>query len=53
MDFKTAYQRLQEIVVYIKSNQIIDIEELISLQEEAKILYDFLQTKLGKAHEPK
>ncbi len=45
-DFKTAYERLQEIASYLKSDQIIDIDQLILLQEEAKTLYEFLQSKL-------
>lgn len=47
-DFKTAYLRLQEIAQIIKSTPVIDIEELMKLQEEAKSLYDFLQAKLHK-----
>ena len=45
-DFKIAYMRLQEITQIIKSTPVIDIEELMKLQEEAKTLYDFLQKKL-------
>ncbi len=45
-DFKTAYLRLQEIAQIIKSSTIIDIEELVQLQAEAKSLYEFLQSKL-------
>ncbi|MEY3232690.1 MAG: hypothetical protein RLZ54_705 [Candidatus Parcubacteria bacterium] len=47
MDFKTAYQRLEEINYYIKSEEIIDIDKLIALQEEAKALYNFLQEKIN------
>lgn len=45
-DFKTAYLRLQEINAYLKDNQIIDITELVGLQNEAKLLYEFLQKYL-------
>jgi len=47
-DFKIAYQRLQEIAQIIKSTPVIDIEELMKLQQEAKHLYDSLQEKLNK-----
>lgn len=52
-DFKTAYERLQEIANYLKSDQIIDIDQLVVLQEEAKILYEFLHNKLlnSSSHE--
>lgn len=45
-DFKTAYTRLQEINSYLKDNQLIDISELVGLQSEAKLLYEFLQKYL-------
>ena len=45
-DFKTAYERLQSIAAYLKSDQIIDIDQLMILQEEAKVLHEFLQSKL-------
>jgi predicted RNA-binding protein with EMAP domain len=45
-DFKTAYERLQSIATYLKSDQIIDVDELMKLQEEAKLLHEFLQSKL-------
>lgn len=51
MDFKTAYLRLEEIVKYIKTNQVIDIEELLRMQEESKELYEYLQTCLIDKHE--
>jgi len=45
-DFKTAYLRLQQIAQIIKSTPVIDIEELLKLQSEAKELHEFLQSKL-------
>ncbi|MBP7007880.1 hypothetical protein KBB05_04105 [Patescibacteria group bacterium] len=46
MDFKTAYKRLQEISEYLKSQEVIDIQELIALQSEATSLHEFLQSSL-------
>lgn len=51
MDFKTAYNRLQEISVYLKSQDIIDITELIELQKESTLLYEHLQSLLLRHHE--
>lgn len=48
MDFKTCYLRLEEISNLIKNTTIIDIDQLVALQEEAKQLYDFLTKQLAE-----
>lgn len=50
MDFKTSYLRLEEICAIIKNNSILDIDELIQLQEEAKSLYEYLTHRLSEKH---
>lgn len=45
-DFKESYERLQEISEILDSQEIIDIDQLIKLQEEAKKLYTFCNKKL-------
>lgn len=48
MIFKEAYERLQEIHVLLQSDEMIDIDDLILLQEEAKKCYDICHEKLKK-----
>lgn len=45
-DFKSAYLRLQQIAALFKSGEILDVNEMITLQEESKQLYEYLQTQL-------
>lgn len=51
MNFTQAYQRLQEIQQLLQSNEIIDIEQLLTLQKEAKICYELCQSMLKKAED--
>lgn len=44
--FKKSYERLTEISNMLDKEEIIDVDELIKLQEEAKKLYTFCNTKL-------
>lgn len=48
MTFKEAYLRLQEIHQMLQNNDMIDIEEIMRLQEEAKACYDLCQKMLMK-----
>lgn len=47
--FSEMYHRLQEIADRLKSSDIIDIDEILKLQEEAKKLYEVLNSLLQKA----
>ena len=49
MNFTEAYQRLEEIKILLQSQEIIDIEELLKLQEEAKSCYELCESMLKKA----
>lgn len=49
MNFTEAYQRLEEINTLLQSREIIDIEQLLKLQEEAKSCYELCQSLLKKA----
>lgn len=49
ISFKDMYNRLQDIADYLKSSEIIDIDEILKLQEEAKKLYESLDSLLKKA----
>lgn len=46
MNFKEAYSRLQEIHELLQSEQLFDVEEIVTLQKEAKTCYDLCQEKL-------
>jgi hypothetical protein len=46
--FKESYERLSEISELLDAQEIIDVDELIKLQDEAKKLYIFCNTKLKK-----
>lgn len=48
MEFKQAFMRLQEINQLLKSDELIDVSEIIELQQEAKYLYDFCNKELEK-----
>lgn len=45
--FASAYQRLKDIYQEISSQEIIDIDKLLLLQEEAKNLHEYLQSRLA------
>ena len=44
--FKESYERLQKISTMLDNEEVIDVDELIKLQNEAKKLYIFCNTKL-------
>jgi len=44
--FKSSYERLQEISNLLDNEEVIDVDELIKLQDEAKKLYTFCNSKL-------
>ncbi|MBP6256511.1 exodeoxyribonuclease VII small subunit [Patescibacteria group bacterium] len=48
MTFKEAYLRLQEIHQMLQTSDVIDIEEIVQLQKEAKECYDLCQEMLMK-----
>lgn len=48
MTFKEAYLRLQEIHELLQTAEMIDVEEIVKLQEEAKVCYDLCQSILKK-----
>ncbi len=48
MNFKEAYLRLQEIHEMLQSDDFMDIEQIISLQEEAKKCYELCHDKLSQ-----
>lgn len=48
LTFEKAYKRLKEIYEYLSSNEVIDIDEMLKLQEEAEKLYKFCKAKLIK-----
>lgn len=49
MTFKEAYLRLQEIHQMLQTSDMIDIEEIVRLQEEAKACYELCTTLLQKS----
>lgn len=44
--FEEAYKRLKEINDLLKTQDIVDIDQLIKLQLESKDLYELCQNKL-------
>ena len=44
--FTSAYARLKEIHSLLATKEMLDIENVISLQKEAKELHDFLLDRL-------
>jgi len=44
--FKESYERLTEISDILDKDDVIDVDELIKLQTEAKKLYTFCNSKL-------
>jgi hypothetical protein len=46
--FSQAYQRLKEIALLLKSDNLIDIDQIVQLQDEAKHCYELCQTTLKK-----
>ena len=51
MKFEEAYKRLKEINDMLKDEELIDIDKIVSLQKEAKQLYDFCEKELKKVEE--
>lgn len=51
MTFEQAYKRLEEIYQLCMSSQVIDVDKMIALQEEAKTCYDLCQKTLTKTQE--
>jgi len=47
-NFKTSFLRLREIQEKLEDEEIIDVDELIELQKEAKELYEFCESKIKK-----
>ena len=47
-NFKDAFIRLREIQEELEQEEIIDIDKLIKLQEEADKLYKFCNSKIKK-----
>lgn len=48
MTFKEAYLRLQEIHQLLQTADFIDVDELVTLKEEAKQCYELCQNLLSK-----
>ncbi len=51
MTYTQAYQRLQEIYTLLESDTLIDVEEIVHLQQEAKECYDYCMSKIKKSEE--
>lgn len=49
LTFEQAYTRLKEIHASLQDNEVMDVEKIIALQKEAKVLYDQLDEILKKA----
>ncbi len=48
LTFKQAYERLREIYEYLSKAEIVDIDELVKLQNEAEKLYKFCLDQIKK-----
>ena len=48
MTFAEAYKRLQEIHELLQSEELIDVQQIITLQDEAKKCYELCQSQLKK-----
>lgn len=46
MTFVDAYNRLKEISQLVANDDMVDVDNMEVLQEEAKMLYDFCHTRL-------
>jgi len=51
INFKQAFERLKQISDILDKEEIIDVDNLIKLQEEAKKLYLFCNSKLQELDE--
>lgn len=49
LTFEQAYNRLKEIHEMLQTNEVMDVEKIITLQKEAKELYEELDAILRKA----
>lgn len=44
--FQTTYNRLKEIHTLLSTKEMLDIDNLVTMQKEAKELHDFLLDRL-------
>ncbi len=51
MKFKKAYEKLQDIYNQLQSEELIDVEQIVKLQEEAEKLYNTCKDILSKQTE--
>lgn len=51
MNFEQAYTRLQEIHLEIQRGELIDIDKILLLQQEAKKLYTICKEKLHSSQQ--
>jgi len=51
MTFEQAYKRLQEIHLLLQSDDVVNIDDLLKLQEEAKSCYELCNEKLKAVEE--
>lgn len=51
LSFKDAFEKLQHIQQRLQSDELIDVEELVTLHEEAKTCYDTCSRLLMKVQE--
>lgn len=49
--FASAYKRLQEIHKTLSTSDIVDIDVLLQLQQEAKELHTYLISRLDSFHD--
>lgn len=50
--FETSFHRLQEIKELLAWQTIVDIDQILALQDEAKSLYDYCSARIKKAEQP-
>lgn len=51
MTFEAAYKRLEEIYQLCMSSQVIDVEKMVQLQEEARICHEICEQALLKTEQ--
>jgi len=47
--FETSFHRLQEIKELLAGQSIVDIDKILVLQTEAKVLYEYCTSRVKKA----
>ncbi|NCQ82729.1 exodeoxyribonuclease VII small subunit [bacterium] len=52
MTFEQAYKELEQIYAQLQSPELVDIDRIVQLQQEATRLYDFCKTKLASTTLP-